>query len=165
MTNWQNPHVDDKTPSEKLVYNGLESLSSDIEKKLKELEEKIKSASSSTSFDDIYPVGSIYISVNSSIPSSFKGSWTRLATGRALWNAEDDRYLGQPINGGLPSPTITPTKMMDLKWSGTASHDGGGGYVNNNTFTNFSIRFDGVESIVSGVRPTSIGVSMWKRIS
>lgn len=109
MTNWQNPHVDDKTPSERLVYNGLESLSSDIEKKLKELKEEIKNASSSssTSFDDIYPVGSIYISVNPSIPSSFKGSWTRLATGHALWNAESNSQLGGYITGSLPDITGT----------------------------------------------------------
>ena len=165
MTNWQNPHVDDKTPSEKLVYNGLESLSSDIEKKLKELEEKIKGASSSTSFDDIYPVGSIYISVNSSIPSSFKGSWTRLATGRALWNTTSDKQLGAEINGGLPNAQIS---TQDVKFYGAGMFTGGStGWCSNvSVYTNNqSLNFNGVEKIQSGIRPTSIGVSMWKRIS
>ena len=54
---------------------------------------------------------------------------------------------------------------MGFKESGTSSHDGGRGYIPTKEFTDLKIKFSGVDTIVSGVRPTSIGVSMWKRIS
>ena len=48
-------------------------------------------ASGGLSFDDIYPVGSIYMSVNATSPSTlFGGTWARIGVGRTLISAGGD---------------------------------------------------------------------------
>ena len=53
-------------------------------------------------FDLIYPVGSIYISVNNVNPKTlFGGEWEMLPEGYALWTATSD--AGSTIAAGLPN--------------------------------------------------------------
>ena len=66
-------------------------------------------------FDLIYPVGSIYISVNSVSPKTlFGGEWEMLPEGYALWTATSD--AGSTISAGLPN--ITGSFRVDIKPGG-----------------------------------------------
>ena len=54
---------------------------------------------------DIYPVGSVYISVYGQFDPnvSFGGTWERFGSGRCLWGAKlDNSDLGETIEAGLP---------------------------------------------------------------
>ena len=52
----------------------------------------------------IYPIGSIYISVNQTSPASFLGgTWTPLEAGRTLWTTTTAGQGGTMISAGLPN--------------------------------------------------------------
>ena len=69
-----------------------------------------------------YPVGSIYLSVNSTNPSSiFGGTWEKIATGRTLWGASNDTELGTTVDSGLPNIQ----GFVDPRWSDAS----GGGII------------------------------------
>lgn len=52
----------------------------------------------------IYPIGSIYISVNQTSPASFiGGTWTPLKAGRTLWTTTTAGLGGTPVSAGLPN--------------------------------------------------------------
>ena len=54
--------------------------------------------------EKIYPIGSIYMSINSTSPASFLGgTWEQLPEGYALWTASSG--AGSTINAGLPNIT------------------------------------------------------------
>lgn len=60
--------------------------------------------------DKIYPIGSIYLSVNNTNPSAlFGGSWTQIAQGRTLFGQgtlNGNTYTaGTTVNAGLPNVT------------------------------------------------------------
>ena len=70
---------------------------------------------------DVYPVGSIYMSINSTSPASlFGGSWTELDSNKALWvTSTSSGNANTTINAGLPN--ITGSRH--LAW---ADQSGGG---------------------------------------
>lgn len=52
----------------------------------------------------VYPVGSIYLSVNSTNPSElFGGTWQSIGSGRVLQGADDTHVAGSTIEAGLPN--------------------------------------------------------------
>jgi hypothetical protein len=54
----------------------------------------------------VYPVGSIYLSVNSTNPSEiFGGTWESIGSGRVLQGADDTHAAGSTIEAGLPNIT------------------------------------------------------------
>lgn len=58
------------------------------------------------SFDplSVYPVGSIYLSVNSTNPSElFGGTWQSIGSGRVLQGADDTHAAGSTIEAGIPN--------------------------------------------------------------
>lgn len=59
------------------------------------------------SLDAVYPVGSVYLSVQDTSPALlFGGSWELLPENSALWTArEDDIFAGVKIPAGLPNIT------------------------------------------------------------
>ena len=64
--------------------------------------------------DAVYPVGSIYISVKSTNPSSFfGGTWTAFGTGRTLVgiNTSDTNFDTVEKTGGTATHTLTTTEM------------------------------------------------------
>ncbi len=55
---------------------------------------------------DIYPVGSVYLSLNASFDpnTSFGGTWERFGAGRCLWGVgEDNSGLGEKLAASLPN--------------------------------------------------------------
>ena len=68
----------------------------------------------SLTFDDIYPVGSIYITIEPTFDPNraFGGTWVRIGKGQCLWGCDptDENYvskIGQDIEAGLPNITGT----------------------------------------------------------
>lgn len=64
--------------------------------------------------DIIYPVGSIYMSVNSTNPSTyFGGTWSAIAQGRTLVgvNASDTDFASAGKTGGEKKHTLTIAEM------------------------------------------------------
>ena len=59
-------------------------------------------------FDAMWPIGSVYISVNArsapfqNIPNC-RSTWVQLSTGRTLWNVETTDQLGATVECGLPN--------------------------------------------------------------
>lgn len=73
---------------------------------------------SKTLLDSVYPVGSVYMSIENTSPASFLGgTWTSLGSGRALWLAPDG-YAGTTINAGLPN--ISGDVTCSIPWSGAS---------------------------------------------
>lgn len=55
-------------------------------------------------FNEIYPIGSIYISTNNTSPASlFGGTWEALLEGYTLWTTTTSGQGGQIIEAGLPN--------------------------------------------------------------
>lgn len=73
--------------------------------------------------DIIYPVGSIYMSVNSVNPGAlFGGTWEQIAQGRTLFGAgrlNGIKYTaGEKIDAGLPDPQLNLLRRQDSTSSG-----------------------------------------------
>jgi hypothetical protein len=115
-------------------------------------------------FDDIYPIGSIYISVGDIKPAF--GEWEKLATGKTLWN--DDTPDGREIEAGLPNITGSFGSNQDVSPSGAVylisnfvRNSGGDPYSSIVGFD--ASRSSPVYGKSSTVQPPAIAVSMWKR--
>ena len=51
----------------------------------------------------LYPVGSVYISINNVNPATYwGGTWQKIGEGRTLMGATSDSQLGTTVNSGLP---------------------------------------------------------------
>ena len=130
-------------------------------------------------FNLIYPVGSIYLSINSTNPSTlFGGTWVQIAEGQTLWSAGTNNTAGTHIDAGLPNitgaitgtstyggtlgydPAFTgafsdTTKKGTAAWSG--SHDGA---------YNLDFKASNSNSIYGNsntVQPPAFCVYMWRR--
>ena len=118
-------------------------------------------------FDDIYPIGSIYISVGDIKPAF--GEWEKLATGKTLWN--DNTPDGREIEAGLPNITGSLTSWgtggcFSQPESGTTSGLASGGFWQNEMKGRVGLnasRSSPVYGRSTTVQPPAIAVSMWKR--
>lgn len=131
----------------------------------------------------IYPIGSIYLSVNSTSPASlFGGSWEVLAGGYALWTTTTSGEGGKTISAGLPNITGT-TPMLNSLWnyedatgfndefsgamySYTAISNGPGPTGSNKCQTRFGFDANKSNSIYGNsttVQPPAIKIFAWKR--
>ena len=172
------PTPTESSPKEMIVNKGY-------------LDKKIDGIKTGVTLDQVYPVGSIYITVMSELPPSFTNSgmvWVKLNTGRCLWNAENESQLGQNIVGSLPNITGTFPTIEDYdqskqdyrttNYTGAFkcdAHNVSAGEIEQKTSSIDQDRtvMDASRNnpIYSGsagqnvVRPTSIGVTMWKRTS
>jgi len=136
----------------------------------------------------MYPIGSIYLSVNSTNPSElFGGAWESIGSGRVLQGADDTHTAGTTIEAGLPNITGTWTsrwnsavrgfhdltcdgafyRVTDTSKPGRITAEDG--YANNSK-TNGYPCFDASKSnTIYGasetVQPPAFVVNMWQRIA
>lgn len=121
-------------------------------------------------FNDIYPIGSIYISVGNVKPAF--GEWEKLATGKTLWN--DNTPDGREIEAGLPNITgnfsaqvAETNQTKNGAFYGTSENtrcDSGAsqsGFPNGFGFD--ASRCSSIYGKSDTVQPPAIAVSMWKR--
>lgn len=118
--------------------------------------------------DFIYPIGSIYISINSDNPSKwFGGTWTSFGSGRTLVGVDTNQTefsTVQKTGGSKYMQAHTHTKNS-IGWSGD-----GGFWVGDGTWT--TLYFDKDTGQTGGANVTTgnsgnlqpyITVYMWKR--
>lgn len=119
--------------------------------------------------DMIYPVGSIYMSVNSTSPATlFGGTWEQIED-RFLLSAGDTYTAGS--TGGEATHTLTVNEMPSHNHS--AWLNGGGsisGYGLDYTYTNECRSYDGSDIIDNkgggqafNIMPPYLAVYVWKR--
>ena len=76
---------------------------------LKEFKNKlIYSLTAKSILSMVYPVGSVYISVNDVSPEKFLGgTWTKISQGRVLQGASGTQTAGTEVSAGLPNINVT----------------------------------------------------------
>lgn len=125
--------------------------------------------------EKIYPVGSIYISVNNVSPASFLGgTWSQLSAGYALWTASSN--AGEIINAGLPNISGESSQIIAYKYNSSSGAFNGSArsdslwYASTNSDNNIAIKlkFDASKSNSiygnsSTVQPPAYKVYAWKR--
>ena len=122
--------------------------------------------------DMIYPVGSIYISVNSTSPATlFGGTWVAFGSGRTLVgiNTNDDDFNIVEKTGGEKSHILTIDEMpshshnFSLKyWGAAAGNDGHFLDINGNKTQTYTTEQVGNDNGHNNLQPY-ITVYMWKR--
>lgn len=90
----------------------------DIER-LKEFKNKlIYSLTAESILSMVYPVGSVYISVNDVSPEKFLGGkWEKISQGRVLQGASGTQTAGTEVSAGLPN--------ISVSWNGEHTHTRG----------------------------------------
>lgn len=136
------------------------------------------SSSSSLTFNDIYPVGSIYMSINNTNPSNyFGGSWQEFAKGRTLVgvNPSESEFNRVEKTGG--SKYMQSHRHIGLSWLGddtnqSISLNSGGAQGYNLSYTNSLINDlkTNIQTRSSGAGNSEnlqpyITCYIWKRIS
>ena len=134
----------------------------------------------------IYPIGSIYMSMNATSPSTFfGGTWQSIGAGRVLQGADDAHAAGTEIEAGLPNITGTWASRWNSEVRGfhDLTCDGAfyrvtdtskpgritaeDGYANNSNHNGYPC-FDASKSnAIYGksdtVQPPALAVYMWQR--
>lgn len=118
-------------------------------------------------FDAIYPIGSIYISIDGVKPSY--GEWEKLESGRVLWNTDDanGELLGATLPNASGSVGLSPggASYSGPFYSGSATSqkNGGSGMYHYQMYMDFN-RYNPIYQDGATVRPPAITVVMYKRI-
>ena len=86
---------------------------------LKEFKNKlIYSLTAKSILSMVYPVGSVYISVNDVSPEKFLGGkWVKISQGRVLQGASGTQTAGTEVSAGLPN--------ISVSWNGEHTHTRG----------------------------------------
>lgn len=100
----------------------------------------------------VYPVGSIYMSVNNTNPSAFfGGTWVAWGSGRVPVgvDASDTNFSTVEKTGGAATVTLTTAQMPSHSHAkGTLAADSGGAHKHNLNFTKAAWGVDGVSNKV-----------------
>lgn len=118
-----------------------------------------------TFFDLMYPVGSIYISVNNETPfqniPGVTSVWDRIPSDLSLWSAND--HLGDTVSYLIPQHSHSYTRV---NFGSTTQYGGAGqGKIGSTSSTTGPWPANGDSHIGNTLRPPSILVSIWKRVS
>lgn len=118
--------------------------------------------------ESAYPVGSIYISVNSTSPeSTFGGSWERFAEGRCLigLDSTDSDFNNISETGGFKTHTLTVNEMPAHNHGATPEFDNASS--RGTLSSNFSLDGSNIINTGGGAAHNNmqpyIVVAMWKR--
>jgi len=128
----------------------------------------------------MYPIGSIYLSVNSTNPSElFGGTWESIGAGRVLQGADDAHAAGTEIEAGLPNitggfaPWGESNSLADITqpvgaFYKEASNQYGWGTTSGRDQDNVYMRFDASRSNAiygksNTVQPPALAVYIWQR--
>jgi microcystin-dependent protein len=124
-----------------------------------------------TIFNMIYPVGAIYMSVNSTNPNSlFGGTWSLWGTGRVpvCINTSDSDFNSSEKTGGAKTVTLT-TSQIPSHTHGLARAPAGSGFKESYAYTNMSVREQTTQSDATGGGSSHTNLQpyitcyMWKR--
>lgn len=128
----------------------------------------------------VYPVGSIYLSVNSTNPSELfgGGTWQSIGSGRVLQGADDTHAAGSTIEAGLPNITgeiyryYGESSITSAAVSGAFAATNGmtktlsGNWQNTNNALSFDAsRSSSVYGRSNTVQPPAFVVNIWVRVA
>lgn len=124
--------------------------------------------------DEVYPVGSIYLSLDPSFkpPEKFGGEWTRLVFSGTLWFGGTDEEIGQFIEAGLPNITgqiagacyegsPIDGAFATINTGACTLGTSGGSVVKYNTFD--ASRSSSIYGNSDTVQPYAMRVALWQR--
>ena len=130
----------------------------------------------------LYPVGSIYLSVNDTDPGTFiGGTWELVGSGKTLWGADASHAAGTTIDAGLPNMTgwlqfsaggygADNSKLGGAFYADGYYADGTNGYAggsgNGTLYQGLHIdasRSNAIYGNSSTVQPPAYVVYIWKR--
>lgn len=119
-------------------------------------------------FDQIYPVGSIYISMTTT-PLTI-GTWKKIGSGRCLWGAKDNNTdLGKTLKAGLPNHTHKVTYQVtgcDSKhWGGIGNSHLADADKRGTVDTAEASDSTGIYGGSTTVQPPALVVNFWQRIA
>ena len=127
--------------------------------------------------DTVYPVNSIYISLDSTSPASlYGGTWERFGKGKTLVGVDeaDTDFKTAGLTGGEKKHTLTIAEMPSHKHSFGIYQIDGSGYVNNKvaastTYGLFTGNYQTM-NLTGGDEPHNnlqpfVSVYIWKRVS
>ena len=145
----------------------------------------LMSAADKKRLDNLYPVGSIYQSTNSTSPAAlFGGTWEQIASDRVLMGASSSHAAGTTVAAGLPNITGSTGRFVvtcldkaydpdrangALSYSGLDEH--GGFYSSSGSYgRRYYIDFNASKSNAiygrsSTVQPAAYYVHIWRRVA
>ena len=127
-------------------------------------------------FDKLYPVGSVYISLDGSFNpnNTYNGKWELIEQGRYLRATTNINNVGQNVNAGLPDITGSINGRTGYYWSaqgclikGAAANSASVLENKNDGSYQMSFKASASNSIYgksNTVTPESIDAFIWKRV-
>lgn len=130
------------------------------------------------SFDSIYPVGSVYITMEAYTQETFPfpGNWVRIAEGKCLWGASSTNTdLGDSVSAGLPKPELddpghTHSSSSDFlyynyggPWMADRGHASSKSVSVGRSYTGITVQTTGPYGQSDTVQPPALKVAFWQR--
>ena len=136
----------------------------------------LMSAADKKRLDNLYPVGSIYQSTNSTSPAAlFGGTWEQIASERVLMGASSSHAAGTTVKAGLPNITgsfVADVKKGEHKVSGAFT--AGSAIASTGEYNNFSdvykfsldaSKSNAIYGRSATVQPAAYYVHIWRRVA